>query len=221
MQSPTDDIGVIDMIDKAMVLSSVIGIFPEVWAPLVTVLEMLHLPSPKVLYNVAIRFLEQYKQREKAENDSITSSPFAKTFTAKIVHLEGEGKMTDWEAQSVCVNNIIAGSDTTAISLNAALYHIYTIPRVLGGLRNEIESMTKQGMISDPVTFEEAQNMPYLQAVISEALRIHPAVGVSLAREVPEGGASINGHFFPEGVSHSRISIQPNPTFVLALLLCT
>lgn len=211
MQSATDNTGVIDMIDKAMVLSSVIGIFPEVWTPLVTVLKILHLPSPKDLYNVAIRFLEQYKQKEKAEN-GITSS-LAKTFTAKIVHLEAEGKMTGWEAQSVCVNNIIAGSDTTAISLNAALYHIYTIPRVLNKLREELDSMEKQCMVSDPVTFEEAQKMPYLQAVISEALRIHPAVGVSLAREVPEGGASIHGYFFPEGVSHSR-SLRSCPTWL-------
>ncbi|KAF2214637.1 hypothetical protein CERZMDRAFT_120336 [Cercospora zeae-maydis SCOH1-5] len=32
--------------------------------------------------------------------------------------------------------------------------------------------------LSDPVTFDEAQNLSYLQAVIREALRMHPAVGL-------------------------------------------
>lgn len=205
MQSPTDEIGVIDLIDKSMVLSSMIGIFPEFWSPLISVLKMLRLPSPKVLYNVALKYLNQYKEKRTAEVDNSSSS--AKTFTAKIIQLEAEGKMTSWEAQSVCVNNIIAGSDTTAISLNAALYHIYTIPHVLKNLRGEIDSMMKVGTISNPVTFEEAQKMPYLQAVISEALRVHPAVGVSLAREVPEGGAIIHGHFFSAGVSCAPCSI--------------
>jgi cytochrome P450 len=33
--------------------------------------------------------------------------------------------------------------------------------------------------------------MPYLQAVMKEALRMHPATGLPLERVVPAGGASI------------------------------
>lgn len=43
--------------------------------------------------------------------------------------------------------------------------------------------------------------MSYLQAVIKEALRMHPAVGTILARTVPEGGAHLAGCYFPAGVS--------------------
>lgn len=49
--------------------------------------------------------------------------------------------------------------------------------------------------------FKEAQNLPYLQAVIKEALRLHPASGLPLGRVVPKGGAEIAGHYFPEQVS--------------------
>jgi cytochrome P450 len=45
--------------------------------------------------------------------------------------------------------------------------------------------------------------MPYLQAVIKEALRLHPAAALPLERVVPEGGATITGSFFPEGVSRT------------------
>jgi hypothetical protein len=43
--------------------------------------------------------------------------------------------------------------------------------------------------------------MPYLQAVIQEGLRCHPAVGMSLPRVTPVGGIEICGHFIREGVS--------------------
>lgn len=60
--------------------------------------------------------------------------------------------------------------------------------------------MAAEGTISDPVTFKEAQAMPYLQAVIAEALRIHPAVGYILERTTPEGGTELAGRYFPGGV---------------------
>ncbi len=50
------------------------------------------------------------------------------------------------------------------------------------------------------MTFAQAQNMPYLQAVLKEALRMHPATGLPLGRSVPEGGAVIAVKMFPAGV---------------------
>lgn len=204
MQTEVDDIGMIDVLHQSTVASAALGVIPEVWPTLIALLKMLNLPSPQILFDIAIDFLKQHK--EPGENDDATTKFGAKTFAAKIVDLEREGKVTAWDAQSACVNNIIAGSDTTAISLNSALYHIYTIPDVLKRLREEIDEMAKAGSLSDPVKFEEAQKMPYLQSVINEALRIHPAVGVPLVRVVPEGGAEIEGHFFPQGVS---VSLRP------------
>lgn len=51
--------------------------------------------------------------------------------------------------------------------------------------------------------------MSYLQAVIKEALRMHPATGLPLERVVPAGGATISGYFFPEGVSGPRDCSAP------------
>jgi cytochrome P450 len=41
--------------------------------------------------------------------------------------------------------------------------------------------------------------MPYFQACVREALRMHPAVGQLLERVVPPEGATISGVFLPAG----------------------
>jgi cytochrome P450 len=51
------------------------------------------------------------------------------------------------------------------------------------------------------VIFQEAQRLPYLQAVIKEALRIHPATGFPMQRLVPPEGTTIAGRFIPGGSS--------------------
>lgn len=64
-----------------------------------------------------------------------------------------------------------------------------------------MDEASVQGAISSPIQFQEAQRLPYLQACIKEALRLHPATGLPLARVVPRGGVVLSGSFFPEGVS--------------------
>ncbi|KAL7620204.1 hypothetical protein AAE478_009197 [Parahypoxylon ruwenzoriense] len=96
-----------------------------------------------------------------------------------------------------CMGNVVAGSDTTAISLSATLYYLLKKPECFQKLRDEIDSRNNSGLRN--ITFKEAQDMPYLQAVIKEALRLHPATGLPLERVVPQGGATIAGRFFREG----------------------
>lgn len=92
-----------------------------------------------------------------------------------------------------------AGSDTTAASLRAVFYYLCQNPTAHRKLLKEIDESDSKGELSDPVTFAEAQSLKYLQAVIREALRMHPAVGLLLERVVPKGGAEVSDIWLPEG----------------------
>ncbi|KAL6410948.1 hypothetical protein AUP68_07380 [Ilyonectria robusta] len=92
-----------------------------------------------------------------------------------------------------------AGSDTTGISLSAVLFFLMNHPEATRKLRLEVDQHHTRARDSRNLSFKETQEMPYLQAVIKEALRLHPAVGLPLERVVPEGGATIAGQFFPSG----------------------
>jgi cytochrome P450 len=100
---------------------------------------------------------------------------------------------------SMATSNIAAGSDTTAISTRAILWYLLKNSDAKKKLVDEIEQFTREGRLSNPIQLNEADKMPYLQAVMYEALRLWPAVGMSLPRVVPAGGADIAGHYFPAG----------------------
>jgi cytochrome P450 len=64
---------------------------------------------------------------------------------------------------------------------------------------SEILAFDARGELSKFVTYHEAQRMPYFQACMREALRMHPAVGQLLERVVPEAGTTVDGVFLPAG----------------------
>ena len=83
-------------------------------------------------------------------------------------------EMNDNAVTSMATSNIFAGSDTTAISTRAIIYYLLKNPAAKQRLIEEIDDRRRQGKLSDPVKLSEADSMPYLQAVMYEALRYAP-----------------------------------------------
>src|SRR6185312_7311320 len=109
-------------------------------------------------------------------------------------------KVTSYHLFMMGLSNIIAGADTTAISLSAVLYHLIRNPDSLQKLRDEVQQRFSEVVFDGThLTFKQSQEMPYLQAVIKEALRLHAATGLPLWRVVTDGGLELDGHFFPPG----------------------
>lgn len=142
------------------------------------------------------------EKHEKIRAGDEESASTSEDFITKFLRMQSQhpSKINSADINSVCTMNIGAGSDTTSISLTSAILNLVKHPRVLQGLREEIRSFEARGALSDPVSFSEAREMPYLQAVLKEALRVHPATGLSLGRIVPPEGATLAGQFFPPHV---------------------
>ena len=134
---------------------------------------------------------------EAAAADDIQTQSFLKKLI--MTRDKNPEKVTDYHLFLMAQSNVTAGSDTTAISLSSIMWHLIQYPDVLAKLRAEIDKFTAQGRLSANVTFKESQDMPYFQAVMKEAMRMHSATGLPLWRVIPKGGAEISGRFFPEG----------------------
>lgn len=113
--------------------------------------------------------------------------------------------MSETLVKTMAVSMAFAGSETTAISLSAAFYFLLKHPTALARLRAEIDQAALAGAFNDTetglVTWQESRRLPYLDACIQEAFRLHPAAGLPLERIVPKGGAEIAGHFVPGGTT--------------------
>ena len=68
----------------------------------------------------------------------------------------------------------IAGSDTTSFTATTAVLLLVNNPEKLSHLCKEIDAAFPS--LSDPITFAKTQELPYLNAVINEAMRIMPVV---------------------------------------------
>jgi len=105
-------------------------------------------------------------------------------------------KMTTGDLKSICHSNVRAGGHTTSITISAVIYYLLKYPATFDQLRKEIDDAAAAGKVSDPVSFKEAQDLVYLQAVIKEALRLHPAAGLPFMHLVPTA-TTIAGKHFP------------------------
>jgi cytochrome P450 len=96
--------------------------------------------------------------------------------------------------------NVFAGSDTTSIALRAIIYFLCRNPEKKKKLVAEIDRKDAAGKLSHPITYREAsEELPYLQAVMKESMRLHPSVGLLLERYVPPEGVTVADHFLPGG----------------------
>ncbi|KAJ5714425.1 uncharacterized protein N7483_011606 [Penicillium malachiteum] len=87
----------------------------------------------------------------------------------------------------------IAAGDTTLSALTFCMYHLAINPEIQSALRREIETHAD---VAD-LAFEAIQDLPLLESVINETLRVHPAVPSGLPRLTPPEGVYIDGTYIP------------------------
>lgn len=87
----------------------------------------------------------------------------------------------------------MAGTDTSAKTMEWALAELINNPKVMEKARQEIDSVTKKK--SRLIQESDLPNLPYLQAIIKETLRIHPTVPI-IERESSEN-CNIYGYEIP------------------------
>ncbi|KAE8371099.1 cytochrome P450 [Aspergillus bertholletiae] len=173
-----------------------------------------HIPLPSFQHMFcATDYLFQYGQRA-ITNSRATSNASRNIFAGIVYESEkGDGIITDDEVVLEAGNLIVAGSDTTAITLTYLVWAVLSQPKLQCELEEEVNRLSAD--------FNDAalEELPLLNAVIMEALRLYGAAPGALPRETPAGGATLGGYFIPQGVTvstqaysiHRDEEIYPDP----------
>ncbi len=135
------------------------------------------IPAVRRLMRVADRLRDAgYKA---VENTKRASQEGFKTLFSKMYPEDGTQPFSDDLMADEASNIIIAGTDTTAMTLTYLVYEVLQNPGIKTKLLKELEPCSADPRVGE---LEEKQ---YLNNVIQETLRLHSAVPASLPRTVP------------------------------------
>ncbi|KAF4547698.1 Cytochrome P450-like protein 6 [Elsinoe fawcettii] len=196
--------GIISSLEWMLNYASVVGQMP--WLdkvflknPIRMLLDRLgYLSTTSPIAAFAIQRMTERNGKQRADHDA-RSRDFLSRFLS--AHNKDPDFISQERVTALTVANVFAGSDTTAISLRAIFYHLLQDPTKLQRLMTELDTEQHHGRLSAAqlVKWGEVRTLPYLSAVIKEALRCHPAVGLTLERVVPAAGIQVASHFIPGG----------------------
>ncbi|KAI0870729.1 cytochrome P450 [Hypoxylon argillaceum] len=133
-----------------------------------------------------------------------------KDFMSHLVSKVESGQVDREEMTAHASTLIIAGGETVATFLAATVYYLLKTPEVYDTMRKEIRNRFPT---YESINATSAQQLPYLQAVISEGLRIYPPGSQGFPRLSP--GYAIDGEWIPQGteIYTSAWAVTHNPQF--------
>ncbi|KAF8024316.1 hypothetical protein BT93_F1490 [Corymbia citriodora subsp. variegata] len=105
------------------------------------------------------------------------------------------GSDADTFIKATCMALVLAGSDTTSVSLTWALSLLLNHREVLKKAQHELDTQIGR---ERPVNESDLKNLVYLQAIIKETLRLYPAAPLGVPHESMED-CTVDGYHVPKG----------------------
>ncbi|KAK4262681.1 hypothetical protein QN277_028215 [Acacia crassicarpa] len=132
------------------------------------------------------------RRKKLGENTgSITNNDILDVLISK----ENREVMEGERIQRLSLDLFLAGIDTTTSTLEWAMAELLRNPRAMSKAKVELEKTIGRGK---PVEGSDIAKLPYLQAILKETFRLHPAVPFLLPRKA-EIDVELGGYTIPKG----------------------
>jgi len=187
-------------------LDDVFVYFDQVlFSPVALLLKHLRLPV-KVRFERAVAALDGVVAQmiERARKDQQ-----GEYLLAQLMAAEDNGEhMSDRQLRDEAMTMLLAGHETTALTISYAIYSLARNPACEARLRAELDSLGSAAPLPS-----DLERMPYLDAVVREALRLYPpawAIGRELVSPL-----SLAGYDLPTGMELvvSPFALHRDPRF--------
>ncbi|KAJ5299697.1 cytochrome P450 [Penicillium atrosanguineum] len=137
-----------------------------------------------------------YYQRKDSED----SRKDLLSFLFKAKDPETKKPLTEQEIIAESISFIVGGSDTTSTTMTNIVDIVSRLPNIKKQLQLELDTAYPGRMSDNWVADSQTVNqLPVLNAVVRETMRLKPTSSTGLERVVPAGGKIIAGKFINEG----------------------
>lgn len=161
--------------------------------------------GPKQL-EVSILRAQEAVERRRASSAAEKATPQEELPPCFLDNLCEDEKVDNFQVVDWLLPNVLAGSDTTTWTLCEIMFCLAKNPENHRRLVAELD----EAHLELPAHYEDVKDLPYLSAVISEALRYVPGIPFNLERKVPAGGFNLDSDtFLPAG---TVVGINPGVT---------
>lgn len=131
--------------------------------------------------------------------DKVEEGPSADEYSLVRRLLSKDNGLRNIQVAAECKDHMAAGIDTTGDGL---CFLMWELSQPHNSHIQERLHLEVSGALADTAL----EDLPYLDAVVKEALRLAPPIPMSFPRYVPKGGCMIDGYHIPEG---TIVSCQP------------
>ena len=147
------------------------------------------------------RYADDRINRRLDKIDAKTESSRTDFMTPFMANNANYNIMSRDEIKSTFSFIILGGAETTSIPMIGLFNHLVRQPAILARVTKEIRDHfpSEKDIVLDALPGGDV--LPYMEAVINEALRMCNPLPAGLPRLVPEGGDTYSGVFLPAGVS--------------------
>ncbi|OAG11211.1 putative benzoate 4-monooxygenase cytochrome P450 [Paraphaeosphaeria sporulosa] len=152
-------------------------------------------PSLTILAFVA-RAIKEKREALESGNESKAEAMHTDYLTRYLALQRSKPSIPQWAPTAWTFSNVIAGSDSVGTTMRTLLFNLLSYPHTLSKLQSELSAA---GLSRPYPRYAEVRDLPYLDACVQEAIRVHPPFALPLERVVPPEGLSVLGTWLPGG----------------------
>lgn len=160
--------------------------------------------SPAVIGRETLKRVEaRYKAIEAGEFYDADGAPQCRDMLIGFIESKNSQTkriFTKAEVMSNTTSAFGAGSESTAVALDAFFYYVLREPEIYARVMEELDHAVKSGLVTEfPVLYAVGTKLEYLQACIKESMRLMTPVSMEYPRYVISGGLLVAGRYFLPG----------------------
>ncbi|XP_010257993.1 PREDICTED: cytochrome P450 78A5 [Nelumbo nucifera] len=137
-------------------------------------------------------------EHRKRRVDGVVDDESASDFVDILLDLEKEDRLSDSDMIAVLWEMIFRGTDTVAILLEWILARMVLHPDIQAKAQSEIDSVVGS---TRSVSDSDLPNLPYLQSIVKESLRVHPPGPLLSWARLAVHDVHIGENFIPAGTT--------------------